>query len=66
MQRLLNEPTLIVGAVRAILLALAAFGFDLTGEEIAAFMLAVEAVLTLVNRSLVTPAQRAPLPTAPL
>ena len=59
MNRLLNEPTLIAGAIRAIILALTAFGFDLTGEQIAALMLAVEAVLTLVNRALVTPNQLA-------
>lgn len=59
MKRLLNEPTLIAGAIRAILLALTAFGFDLTGDKIAAIMLAVEAVLTLVNRALVTPNQLA-------
>lgn len=55
MKRLLNEPTLIAGAIRAIILCAVSFGWDLTVEQIAQVMLALEAVLTLVNRALVTP-----------
>ena len=53
--RLLNETSLIAGAIRAIILAAAAFGLDWTGEQIAALMIAVEAVLSLATRALVTP-----------
>lgn len=59
MNRLLNEPSLIAGALRAIILAGTAFGLKWTAEQIAATMLAVEAVLTLVTRALVTPNQLA-------
>lgn len=53
--RLLNEPSLIAGAIRAVILAGTAFGLHWTADQIAATMLAVEAVLTLVTRTLVTP-----------
>jgi hypothetical protein len=59
MGRLLNEPTLIAGALRAIILCAVSFGWELTVEQIAQIMLALEAVLTLVNRALVTPNQLA-------
>ena len=49
-----REPVAIAAAVRAILLALGAFGFQLTAEQLAAVMLAVEAVLALTVRSTVT------------
>lgn len=55
--RLLNEPSVIAGAIRAIILCGTAFGLGWTGEQIASVMLAVEAVLTLVTRALVTPNQ---------
>jgi hypothetical protein len=49
-----KEPVVIAGAVRAIILAAVAFGLELTPEQIAATMLAVEAVLTLLTRQSVT------------
>lgn len=52
---ILNEPQLILGAVRACVLAAVSFGFVLTPEQIGSTMLALEAVLTLVGRTLVTP-----------
>lgn len=55
LSRLLNEPTVIAGAIRAVILAVTAFGVQLTAEQIAATMLAVEAVLTLITRALVVP-----------
>jgi hypothetical protein len=59
MGRLFNEPVLIGTAVRTVILALVSFGFDLTTEQIAATMVALEAVLALVTRALVTPNQLA-------
>lgn len=50
-----RQPTAIVSAVRMTLLALVALGLGLTPEQIVAIMLAVEAILGLVNWSLVTP-----------
>lgn len=52
---LLNEPVLIGGAIRAVILAAMAFGFTVTPEQLGAVMLAVEAVLALATRAFVTP-----------
>ena len=57
-----TEPTLVAGAVRAVLLCAVAFGLRWTPEQIGAFMLAVEAVLTLLNRAVVTPTAKPKLP----
>jgi hypothetical protein len=54
MNRLFNEPTLLAGAVRAIIAAAVTFGLKWTPDQIGSTILAVEAVLTLVNRSMVT------------
>lgn len=59
LNRLLNEPALIAGAIRAIIFCAVAFGLGWTTQQIGAVMLAVEAVLTLATRSLVTPNQLA-------
>lgn len=59
MGRIFNEPVLIGGAIRAVILAAVAFGLTVTPEQLAALMLAVEAVLALVTRALVTPNQLA-------
>lgn len=58
-KRLLNEPVLIASAIRAVILAGATFGVDISPEQIAALMIAVEAVLALVTRALVVPNQLA-------
>ena len=55
-----REPTLILGVVRAAVVMLCAFGFDLTVEQIAAVYAFTEAALSLVNRQLVTPAPPQP------
>jgi len=49
------EPVAIAVVVRAILAAAVSFGLGWTGEQVAAFMIAVEAVLALPVRSRVTP-----------
>jgi hypothetical protein len=59
LKRLLNEPVMIGAAIRAVILAAVSFGWTLTVEQIASVMLAVEAVLALVTRALVTPNQLA-------
>lgn len=54
-----NEPALIVGAVEALVVLAVAFGVPITGDEKAAIIGAVSAVLMLVGavvtRSQVTP-----------
>lgn len=55
LSRLLNEPVAIAAAIRAVLVVAISFGFTLTPEQIGTVMLAVEAVLALVTRGLVTP-----------
>ncbi len=57
--RLLNEPVLIGAAIRSVILALASFGLEMTAEQIAALMGAVEALLALITRALVVPNQLA-------
>ena len=52
-----TEPTLIIGAIRAVLIAAVTFGLDLSPEQIAAVLLAAEALLSLVLRSRVTPSE---------
>lgn len=50
-----REPVAIAAALRAVLLAVMAFGVGVSGAQLAAVMLAVEAVLALVTRARVTP-----------
>lgn len=50
-----REPVLWLAVIRAAIAAGAAFGFNLTGEQVAAVVLLSEAVLALVTRSQVTP-----------
>lgn len=50
-----REPALIAGAIRAIILVAVAFGLNWEPGQIAALMLAVEAVLTVIVRQNVTP-----------
>ncbi len=50
-----REPVAIAGAIRAVILCAVAFGLNWTADQVAATMLAVEAVLTLIIRSRVTP-----------
>lgn len=50
-----KEPVAIAAAIRAVLLAAVAFGLKWTPEQIAALMIAVEAVLAVVTRQSVTP-----------
>ena len=59
MSRLLNEPVMIAAAIRAVILAAVSFGLNVTAEQTATLMVAVESVLALVTRSLVTPNQLA-------
>ena len=50
-----KEPVALVNAIRLVLLAAISFGFTLTDVQLLASMAALEAVLTLVQRSRVTP-----------
>ena len=50
-----REPVAIVNAVRLVLLAIVTFGVKLTPEQIVAAMAALEAVLTVLTRSQVSP-----------
>ncbi|WP_181312454.1 hypothetical protein [Nocardioides campestrisoli] len=54
-QRITREPALITGAVRAVLYSAVLFGLPLTDEQSAGLLLALEAVLVLVTRAVVTP-----------
>jgi len=50
-----REPVAIVNAVRLVVLAAVTFGLELSEIQIVSAMTALEAVLTLVTRSVVTP-----------
>lgn len=54
-QRIAREPALVTSAVRALLYCAILFGLALSAEQMAAVVLAVEAVLALVTRAVVTP-----------
>ena len=49
-----REPVVIAAAIRSVILAAVTFGVDLSPEQIASVMLAVEAVLALITRQSVT------------
>lgn len=55
LERIQKEPVLVTGLARALILCVTAFGLSLSPEQIGAIMLLVEAVLSLVARSSVTP-----------
>jgi len=59
-QRILNEPVAVGALFRALLLALMAFGFTITNEQMAAVMLVVELALALFTRAKVTPMSSLP------
>ena len=50
-----REPVLILGLVRAIVVLVSAFGFELSAEQVASIYLAAEAVLSVIARQKVTP-----------
>lgn len=50
------EPVAVAAAIRAVILCAVAFGLGWSVEQIAAVMLAVEAVLAVVVRGKVSPA----------
>ena len=50
-----REPVAITEAVRAIIALAVAFGLDWTGEQVAAVIIAVGAVLAVITRAKVTP-----------
>jgi len=53
-----SEPVAVTSAIRAVVLCAAAFGWHATAEQIAALMVAVEAVLAVVTRAAVSPVER--------
>jgi hypothetical protein len=55
MGNLLNEPVLIATAIRAVLIAGMAFGLNMSMVQLGTVMIAVEAVLGVITRALVTP-----------
>lgn len=57
MTRLFGEPTLILAAIRAIIVCAVAFGLGLSEGQIVAIYAVAETILALVNRALVTPVE---------
>jgi len=54
-ERIKNEPVLVVGCVQAILALVVAFGLNLSDGQVAAILGVTGAVLALVARSKVSP-----------
>lgn len=52
-----NEPVLVLGFLRAIVVLAVAFGLSLTPEQMAAVYLVMELALSLVARQRVTPVE---------
>lgn len=50
-----SEPTIWLGLLRAVIVCAAAFGFSLSAEQVAGVYLVAEAVISVLNRSQVTP-----------
>jgi hypothetical protein len=58
LERVLREPTLLIEAVRQLLLFCALMGWVVLDEaQLAAAMMALSSVLAVVNRALVSPAR---------
>lgn len=55
-----TEPVAVAAAVRAVLVAAVAFGLEMSGEQIAALVVAIEIVGALFVRSKVTPTSKIP------
>lgn len=55
LNRIKAEPVVVTMFVRAVILAVTAFGLQLSAEQVAAIMLVVEAGLALFTRKNVTP-----------
>lgn len=55
LERIRREPVLLTGLLEAVLALALAFGFELTGEQVATILAVAVAVLSLVARSQVTP-----------
>lgn len=49
------EPSVWLGAIRALVMLAVALGLNLTNEQIAAILLTSEAITTLIQRSVVSP-----------
>lgn len=55
LERVKNEPALLIGLVAAVISLVLAFGVSLTDEQVGGIMAVVVAVLAVVTRSQVTP-----------
>lgn len=55
LERVKNEPALLIGLVSAAISLILAFGIDLTDKQVGGIMAVVVALLALVTRSQVTP-----------
>lgn len=60
MERIKNEPVLVLGVVQAAVALAAAFGLDLTGEQVATIVAFSAALLSLIARRQVTPTRKLP------
>lgn len=58
MERIKNEPVMVLGVIQAAIALVAAFGLNLTGDQVATLVSFSAAVLSLVARRQVTPTRK--------
>lgn len=56
--RLKNEPVLVLGTVQALIALVVAFGLQLSGDQVATIVAFTAAVLSLIARTQVTPTRK--------
>lgn len=57
-----REPVLVLGLVQAVIALIAAFGFELSAQQVGAILAVTAAVLGYVTRTQVTPVKTPALP----
>ena len=63
--RIQNEPVLVLGVVQAGVALVAAFGLDLSGDQMGALVAFSAALLSVIARTRVTPNRRVPVEPEP-
>lgn len=58
MDRLKNEPVMVLGVIQALVALVTAFGLQLSGDQVATITALSAAVLSLIARTQVTPTRK--------
>ena len=60
LERIQQEPALVLGAVQALIAMAVGFGLEVTAEQVGLIVAAAAAVLSVVTRTQVTPVHKDP------